>query len=330
LREALEVPPDLARPAAADPLALPGGAKPSVTASAAPSAAAAATSSSTATPGRVTLERDGAQRWLVVQEPPESLWPKLRDYFLRNTMRLTLDDPQARILETEWIERPVDMGSSWVGSILGKLHSTGIRDKFRVRIEPGRTPGTSEVYASQQGMEEVVVEGGGVNVLRTAWQPRPADPEMEADLLQKLMRHLGVSEDQAKTLLAGDSSERAKRVKGTLQLPEDLDSAWRRVGVALDRSGVTIEDRDRSAGIYYVRYQDATARKQGGMFSWLTGGRDAPAGPDKREEGPKDRYQVRLESTANGTRVSVLDVKGEPEKSETGERLMGLIQQQLR
>jgi hypothetical protein len=172
LREALEVPPDLTRPATADPLALPG-AKPSATASAAPSATATvATTGGTSTTSRVTLERDGAQRWLVAQESPESLWPKVRDYFLRNNMRLVLDNPQTRVLETEWIERPVDMGGGWLGTLVGKLHSTGIRDKFRVRIEPGRTPGTSEVYVSQQGMEEVVAENA-VNVAPRGSRVRP-------------------------------------------------------------------------------------------------------------------------------------------------------------
>ena len=147
----------------------------------------------------------------------------------------------------------------------------------------------------------------------------------------KLMRHLGVSEAQAKTQVAdSNTGGRAQRVKDALQLPEDLDSAWRRVGVALDRSGVTIEDRDRSTGIYYVRYVDSASGKRSGLLSFLSGGADGQAGPDKRKEGPKDRFQVLLASNASGTSVRVLNVKGEPDDTGSGERLLVLLQQQLR
>jgi len=330
VREALEVPPDLARPAGTD-LSAPTAAQQPAMASSQPAERTPDALPVATADSRVRLERDGAQRWLVVEDAPEKVWIKLRGYFVSNNMQLVLDDPRAKLLETDWIKRPVDMGSGVFGTLLGKLHSTGIRDKFRVRVEPGRTPGTSEVYVSQQGMEEVVTESVGVNVMSTAWQPRPTDPEMEAELMFKLMRHLGVSEAQAKTQVAdSNAGGRVQRVKDALQLPEDLDSAWRRVGVALDRSGVTIEDRDRSAGIYYVRYVDSASGKRSGLLSFLSGGADGQAGPDKRKEGPKDRFQVLLAGNASGTSVRVLNVKGEPDDTGSGERLLVLLQQQLR
>ena len=43
---------------------------------------------------------------------------------------------------------------------------------------------------------------------------------------------------------------------GVLTLDEPFDRAWRRVGLALDRVGFTVEDRDRAKGLYYVRYVD--------------------------------------------------------------------------
>jgi hypothetical protein len=52
------------------------------------------------------------------------------------------------------------------------------------------------------------------------------------------------------------------------QVDEGFDRAWRRVGLALDRAGFTVEDRDRTQGIYFVRYiNDATETK--GFFSKL-------------------------------------------------------------
>lgn len=341
LREALEVPPDLARPASDDLAAVPssGAAAYSDYAAKAPASPAGNASQASANgkaaetaSGSVRLERDGAQRWLVVQDDPERALAKARDYFLRNKMTLTVDNPQTGLLETDWIDRPVKF-TGLFSKILASLHSTGLRDKFRVRVEQGRAPGTAELYVSYQGLVEVVVGENGANVTRTAWQPRPADPEIEAEMLGKLLVHFGLDEQQAKGQIAAAGVERAQLVKGELVLSQDdLDAAWRRVGQALDRAGVITEDRDRSAGIFYVRYMDSgQAGKRQGLFSWLRADPgNASAAPDDKNEVPSDRFQIRLKTMTAGTSVNVLNVKGEPEKSTTGEKLLGVLQQQLR
>ena len=341
LRAALEVPPDLARPAGDDLAAVPpSGAAAYSDYAAKPPAAPAANASPASANGKtappagdsVRLERDGALRWLVVQDNPERVWVKARDYFLRNSTALTVDNPQTGLLETDWIDRPV-IFSGTLGKILSSLHSTGLRDKFRVRVERGRAPGTAEVTVSHQGMVQVVVGEDGANVTRTAWQPSPADPEMEAEMLGKLLTHFGMDEKQAKGQIATAGGERAQLVKGELVLSrDDLDAAWRRVGQALDRAGVVVEDRDRSAGIYYVRYVDSgQAGKRQGLFSWLRDDPDkASTAPDAKDEVSSDRFQVRLKTMTAGTSVNVFNVKGEPEKSTTGEKLLGALQQQLR
>lgn len=331
-REALEVPPDLARPAGDGPAAVPAGGAtvysdytaklPTIGAEQAPS-----DTKTENTGAIVRLERDGSLRWLVVQDATTRVALKTRDYFLRHNMKLVVDNATVGLLETDWIDRPVKMGGGVLGSLFGKLHSTGLRDKYRVRIERGRASGTSEVYVSHQAMEEVVTGGGSVNVVETAWQPRPADPAMEAEMLGKLMVDLGLDEQQAKRQLATGNTERALLIQDTLSLPrEDLDSAWRRVTQALDRSGVTIEDRDRSAGLFYVRYLDKeVGEKSGGLLSWVLG-----STKDEQAEAATDRFQVKLEATAADTTLSVLNVKGEKGQSKTGTRLLNLLYQQLR
>lgn len=336
-REALEVPPDLARPAGDDLATVPaeGAATfskyatetPTENAKPATSAGIDETQASTNKPAR--LERDGALRWLVVPGDPERTWIKARDYFMLNNLNLSVEDPKAGILETDWIERPVHIGSGFFGNMLNKIQSTGLRDKIRVRIERGRTAGTSEIYVAHQGLEEVVVSGGGVQVIETAWQPRAADPVLEAEMLAKLLAHFGLDESQAKTQIASADAERVPLVKGQLILAQDdLDTAWRRVGLALDRSGVITEDRDRSAGIYYVRYLNAKQAGKRGAFSWLLGGSDKDKASDTKQ--PSDRFQIRLKALATGTSVTVYDVKGEPDTSATGQQLLSMLQQQLR
>lgn len=334
-RGALEVPPDLARPAGDD---MRADMKPkSATASgyAAGNAASPATTANaslaTAAPvARVQLERDGAQRWLVVQDTPDNVWAKARAYLLRNNYTLTVDNPKSGLLETDWIDRPVQY-SNPLGRVIASLSSTGLRDRFRVRVEAGRVAGTSEVYVSHSGLEQVVtskdVSTGNVS---TTWQPRASDPQMEADLLDKLMVDFGLDSQQAKNQLASAGTPRAQLGKSALFLPqEDLDAAWRRVGQALDRSGVAIEDLDRNAGIYYVNYVSGSAsKKDGGLFGFF--GSNSASDSDGKNGAAQNRFQVALKTQADGTNVTVRNVKGEVEDTPAGSRLLGLLYQQLR
>jgi outer membrane protein assembly factor BamC len=338
LREALEVPPDLAVPAGDDLSA--AAAKDSVTYSGYAGKKPGVNAIGKAEPAvpvssRARLERDGAQRWLVVQGSPEAVLAQTRGYFQHNQQKLAVDDPKIGVLETDWIERPVDMGDSVFGKLMGKLHSTGLRDKFRVRVEPGRASGTAEVYVSHRGEEEVVTSvDPTTSYTETTWESRPADPEMEAEMLAKLLAYFGVGEQQAKSQVAatGTGGASAKLVNGALILPpEDMDSAWRRVGQALDRAGIVVEDRDRTAGIFYVRYVDSAAYGRKGIFSFFRENPQAAASaPDAKSEAPSDRFQVRLKSTPTGINVSVFDIKGDPEQSKVSERLLDRLQQQLR
>jgi outer membrane protein assembly factor BamC len=335
-REALEVPPDLTRPSGDNPAAVPadGTAAYSDYTGKSPAANAnPATANGKSAPAAagVRLERDGAQRWLVVQDDPERVWVKARDYFLRSKIDLTVDNPKTGVLESDWIDRPVKY-TGYFSQFMASLQSTGLRDKFRVRVERGRVNGTAEVYVSHQGLAQMVTNSDGSSATQITWQPSPADPEMEAEMLGKLLAHFGLDEQQVKGQMTAAGSERAQLVKGELILPQDdLDAAWRRVGQALDRAGVIIEDRDRSAGIFYVRYVDSGQTGKRGLFSWFRGepGK-ASAGSDGKAEAPSDRFQIRLKTTPAGTSVNVLDVKGEPEVSTTGPQLLGVLQQQLR
>ena len=335
-REALEVPPDLTRPAS-DSLAAPAGEAATFSGYTAKIPAAKTGTASTgvlaAPAGKaVRLERDGAQRWLVVQGDPEGVWVKARDYFLREKTALSVDNAKTGVLETDWVDRPVKF-TGILSGVLSSLHSTGLRDKFRIRVERGRVDGTAEVYVSHQALAQMVTNNDGSSSTQIFWQPSPADPEMEAVMIGKLLTHFGFDEEQVKSQLASSGVERAQLIKGALLLPQDdHDTAWRRVGQALDRAGVTTEDRDRNGGIFYVRYVDSSqAGKSKGLFSWLSSSPASASGTsDAGSETASDRFQVRLQTAEAGTRVSVLSVKGEPELSAAGQQLLAVLQQQLR
>lgn len=327
LRESLEVPPDLSRPAGDDPTTASGTAVFSDYVARMQPGTKAGNGAGGA-PRAVTLERDGALRWLVVQDSPESVLTQVRAYFQRTETKLGMDNAQAGVIETDWNERKVVLGESALYKFLGSMHSSGIRDKYRVRVEPGRTAGTTEVYVTYYGLEQVLV--GNSSTSSITWQPRPADPAMEADLLARLMVHFGMNEKSAKDqVAAGNTSERARKDKNTLVLvQDDFDAAWRRLGQALDRAQVTIEDRDRSAGLYYIRFNRTGAQaKSGGLFGWLYGNKDASR---EDQDETQNRFQVAVKAQPDGPVVSVRNIKGEPENSKTGEYLIDLLYQQLR
>lgn len=277
----------------------------------------------------IRLEREGQNRWLVVKAEPDTLWPQVRQFLLNNGLLIARENAQTGVIETDWAENRAKVGTGTqriLAKWLSSLYSTGTRDRFRIRLERGRTPGTTEIYLSHQGMEEVVASGGGGDHIATMWQPRPTEPELETEMLRLLMAHLGAKDPQATDVAAAPQSERARLTRAgdrmLLNVQDDLDRAWRRVGLSLDRIGFTVEDRDRSKGIYYVRYIDPeTEGKKPGFFARMFGAKEGP----KKEE-----YQVHLVAADGGTNVEVLGKDGAPEKTRTGERILSLLHEQLK
>ncbi|MDO8932369.1 MAG: outer membrane protein assembly factor BamC, partial [Rhodocyclaceae bacterium] len=170
----------------------------------------------------------------------------------------------------------------------------------------------------------------------TRWQPRPPDPELEAEMLRRLMVRMGAEESRAKTMIAaeGQKEERA-RLKpaadgvGRLELQEAFDRAWRRVGLALDRVGFTVEDRDRSQGLYFVRYVDPEAdsakKDDKGIMSKLMfwkGGKSDPT------QNMQFRIYVKGEGDVSG--VQVLTREGGIDKTDTSKKILGLLYEQLK
>ncbi|WJW76205.1 outer membrane protein assembly factor BamC [Thiohalobacter sp. IOR34] len=279
------------------------------------------------------LERDGDQRWLVVEADAATLWPRIREFWLKNGFLLTLDDPQIGVMETDWAENRADIPQGPIRRVIGKaldfLYSAATRDKFRVRLERAPDGGT-EIFLTHRGMEEVV-QGTPDEETGTIWKPRPSDPELEAEMLKRLMVYLGTEEQKAERLLAaqGGKTERARLVRDSggaamLVVDEDFSRAWRRTGIALDRVGFTVEDRNRSQGLYYVRYNDPLKeeRKKGILSRLKFWGEE-----DGKEAA---QYRIRLEANGPQTRVTVLDAQGARDNSATARRILTLLQEQLK
>jgi outer membrane protein assembly factor BamC len=169
----------------------------------------------------------------------------------------------------------------------------------------------------------------------TRWQPRPPDPQMESEMLARLLVKLGASETAARAAVdnpvnIAPAQPRARvladKPAATLEMDDGLDRAWRRVGIALDRSGFTVEDRDRAAGLYFVRYVDPkTAGQENtpGFFGKLFG-----ASTDTSAAAVK--YQVSLKSEGTKTLVSVLNSQGAPDAGENSKRIVSVLANELK
>ena len=345
----LEVPPDLTSPARDNRYAVPDG-RSSATLSGYEAERRDPAKAGSARVGgpavlpdveRMKIERSGSQRWLVVQEPPEKLWPLVKEFWTQSGFLLKTEVPEAGVMETDWAENRARVSAGVIRDFFSKsldfLYSSSERDKYRTRLD--RTPdgkGT-EIYISHRGMQEVYTTARDPTSSTpgaTAWQPRPSDPELEAEFLRRLMVKLGAQDEKAKELAASaQSRDRAELVKGNdgtelLQVHEPFDRAWRRVGLALDRVGFTVEDRDRQKGLYFVRYADPEAEmkeKDKGFFGRLFGGSSSV----KAEQ---FRVQVTQESggAAAGSQVHVLNKEGAAEKSKTAQRILTLLHEQLK
>lgn len=336
----LEVPPDLTQLQRENRYAIPEVGRGTATASsysqqqtARPTAAASSTVALNATPD-MRIERAGNQRWLVVRQSPEVLWPQIKDFWQESGFLISYEVPQAGVMETDWAENrakiPQDFIRNTLGKALDSLYSTGERDKFRTRLEH-TADGSTEIYISHRGMQEVLV---GQQKDSTTWTPRQSDPELEAEFLSRLMSRLGVEAAQAKTTVAnvGLQPSHAKLVKGTnggyVEVDEGFDRAWRRVGLALDRVGFTVEDRDRAEGIYFVRYVDPDLdQKKASEKGFLT--RLFSFGSDNKAKSA-ERYRISVKGTGGASQVAVLNNEGRPETSQTADRILSLLNEQLK
>jgi outer membrane protein assembly factor BamC len=287
----------------------------------------------TGIPG-MKIERDGDKRWLVVDKSAASLYPQIKDFWQENGFLLLIDSPSTGILETDWAENrtkiPQDIIRRTLGKVLDSLYDSGERDKFRTRLEVQK-PEVTEIYISHKGAIEVPLKDASTTI-STRWTVRPSDPELEAIFLTRLMERLGMTQEQAKaqitTTAAAPKTPKAKLIEDgaetRIEMTQSFDRAWRDVGLALDRSNFTVDDRDRSKGIYFVRY--VNPKDLGDSRGWFgrTFGKTDDA--DKKAK----VYRVLVQDRGqNQIVISVQDSDGKPENTATGNQLLTTLDRQL-
>lgn len=323
----LVVPPDLTQLSRDTRYAIVNGSVSATNAQATPEVSKSAIEVGTAGANGLRMERQGNQRWLVVNQTADTVWGTLRKFWADSGFLLATDDKALGIMETEWAENrakiPQDMLRKFFGGIIDNLYSTAERDKFRTRIEVNAL-GETEIYVSHRGVIEVyTAERSG----QTVWQPRPTDPELETEFLRRMMLSLGASEPQASaavetakapplaTLTSQDGIQQ-------LSIAENFDRAWRRVGLALDRSGFTVEDRDRSKGVYQVRYVPVPdAKNEPGFFQKLF--------TSKKEAQPQ-KFQIAVQGRDDKSTVTVRSADGAADPTDGANGILAVLAKEIR
>ena len=281
--------------------------------------------------GDVQVKREGQQMWLEVSRTPDALWPLVKDFWKESGFTFTKEEQALGLLETDWAENraklPQDFLRRNLGKLLDSVYSTGERDKFRIRLE--RTADNhTEIYISHRGLTEA---GGTKLTGPVSWQPRPTDPELEKEFLRRLMVKLGpvttnpVTGEPVLDLPPDNSTSQLIEVDGkpAVTFKQGFDIAWRRVGLALDRNGFTVEDRDRNQGLYFVRYVEVNTESDPGFFSRLFSKAKPAMGPQQ--------YRLKITSTDNQTStITILDTSGQPDGSDTAVRIAKLLVNQLK
>jgi outer membrane protein assembly factor BamC len=349
----LEVPPELTSPTMDDRYSIPDPRAQTTYSAYSQRPATAGTPDVAASSGpgvlprfdNVKFERHQDQRWLVVKGEPEKVWPVVREFWIDSGYRLLRESPEVGLMETDWYEDrskiPQDIVRRTVGRVLEGLWSFPRRDKFRTRLEKGVEPGTTEIFVSNRNVEEVMAS---TTSDRTMWQSQPADRDLEAEMLSRIMVKLGGGDTKVTTASAPLPGRRgvvpaapspneprnAVLDASGLTVNDSFDRAWRRVGLALDRVGFTVEDRDRSKGLFFVRYIDPEADRQNtktdeGWMEKLKFWKSSP----KVDTKPQYRIHV-ADAGASMSQVQVQGVNGAPESTTTGKKILTLLYDQLK
>lgn len=279
------------------------------------------------TVGDVRVMRSGDKRWLLVQRPSSQIWPALSEFWMDNGFTISISNRKLGVVETGWAENraklPQDFIRETIGKVIDNLYSTGERDKFRTRIESVEGDTATEIYITHRGLVEELAEDGNT----TKWVYRASDPELEAEFIRRLMLRMGLTPEESQKLMVQETTlDTIKLHKNAnpihIALNENFSTAWRRTGMALDRAGFTVADKDRSKGVFYVRYSTSTGEKsEPGLFSRIFG-----SSSDGKDSSTTTTYLVRAEAVnADNTRITVQTEDGKEADKQVSEHILQVI-----
>lgn len=231
----LEVPPDLAQPDTSKRLIVPGT-NDRVSAS-------NMALKSYVLPTRLDMQiyREGSIAWLSVDTDPTALWPALQEFLEKNGFVIIESDPTQGYITTDWRQRKISTASD-------NNSFVSLRSQVYIRIE--RDPNAvSNIFFTIQTVEE---NSGNEKLILQ-------DSHFEYRMLNYFKKFLASGREVANPRMPSIEDIKIeldiKNVAGipVLAIGQHYSKVWRRIGVALAKSGMDIRSDDRSRGIYTVR-----------------------------------------------------------------------------
>lgn len=324
----LDFPPDLTAPEFDSAFSLPTSG--SVTASAVRNHSMARGGAVNVLPASTNMRVgiNGNVRWLDVDAPANTLWPKIRNFWRSLGLQVKRDEPRVGIMETDWAENRAGLPMDWLRKALGKTFQgtfdAGTRDQYRVRVEKLKANQT-RVYLTHKGAEQMVTETG------VFWELRPAKHELEAEMLNRLKAFLqGDKYSASKNTKESDAAQTSSLVNlvteegvQLIQVHENYAKAWVRTSIMLDRMGLVVESRAQGKGILNVIYNgDEAVDNKGGFFSRMFKGKQTFLATGSK-------YQIHMRDAGRLTEVRAMDAEGEPLAAGEAQRILARLKQEF-
>lgn len=189
---------------------------------------------------KVKLQRDGRLRWLEISAEPVTVWGYVRDFWSSKDIPVAWQDIKLGVMETEWLRN---------------YDTSFAKDRFRVRVEPGATKGTTNLYVIHRGIQQHIGDIEAIPV----WTDRLGDPELEIEVVGQMLEFFSL-EPKRKQQLLEDAKQ--NKVESTLKL-NDVPPAlvvndaqhrvWELVRLTVERMGHRIISHDKDTGVLKIK-----------------------------------------------------------------------------
>jgi outer membrane protein assembly factor BamC len=286
------------------------------------------------------LESNGDMYWIQVEEPVDNLYQLVKNFWAEEGYRLEVDEPVIGLMQTEWISKEeggVEESSSWFGKLFTSEDLSASQDQYSTRIERDNTGDLNRIYIAHRGTEYryVLTTDGARDDERSdsEWAFRPREPELEIEMLSRLMIYLGLQDAEVEKQR---SNIRLFKPRAFLDLDTDEGSpfliindvyqiAWNRVFHQLERMNIEIISFEfksgfSNEGVIFIKVSTLEVAEGGGFFSFQS----------DEKEGEIKLTLVFSEETNQTTRLILEDDKGQFDTSPEGNEFIKLLYRKIK
>ena len=181
----------------------------------------------------IRMHKLGEIRWLYVETLPSSVWPLMKDFWASSNFGLSYEDPNSGIFESQ------------------ELQVNSKQTKFQMKIEHGIRQASSEIFLSH------LIKNTDNNWIRV-----PVEDNLEDDVLRDALDFLSDAPSTGGTSLVAlnlnlgqkavlkQSEDGSNFIEMNLEFPR----AWAAVDRALKEALITVNDLDRTNGVFFVSF----------------------------------------------------------------------------